>query len=313
MFETIFTLKALVLKSTGSNYTVKANDGSIHLCKVKGKFRLKGIETTNPVAVGDQVEIDITKGDEWGMITKIYERKNYIIRKSIKLSKQFQIIATNIDLALAVATPVLPRTTTGFIDRFLATAESYSIPAGIIFNKSDLYNDEIKNYINDLKELYEEIGYTCFVVSALKKHTLSELEAILKNKVTLFSGHSGVGKSTLINELIPGLNLKTSEISQQHQKGIHTTTFAEMHELPSGGYIIDTPGIREFGVTEVNPAEVSHYFPEIFKVSKNCKFYNCTHTNEKDCAVIEAVKNRKISELRYASYISIMNNEDIFK
>ncbi len=306
-------MKGLVLKSTGSNYIVKTDDGAIRQCRVKGVFRLKNMDTTNPVAVGDHVDIEISQGNDVGMITKIYDRKNYIIRKSVKLSKQAHIIATNIDLALVIATPVLPRTSTGFIDRFLATAEAYSIPAGIVFNKSDIYDDEIKNYVGNLKSLYERIGYACFIVSAAEEKTLGELNSEMKNKVTLFSGHSGVGKSTLINALVPGLNLKTSEISQQHLKGIHTTTFAEMHALPGGGYIIDTPGIREFGTVEFNKAEVSHFFPELFKLSKECKFYNCMHVNENNCAVLKGLEQGTISESRYYSYLSILNNEDIFK
>jgi len=305
-------MRGIVTKSTGSNYSVFAG-GKIIPCRIKGLFRIKGIDITNPVVVGDEVEIDLQPGNDVAMITNIIERRNYIIRKSKNLSKQAHIIASNIDLALVVATPVFPKTSTGFIDRFLATAEAYSIPAGIIFNKEDIFDDEIKNYVNKLKILYGKIGYQCFVVSAMKEETLSELNDALKNKVTLFSGHSGVGKSTLINVLIPGLNLKTSEISEHHLKGIHTTTFAEMHLLPEGGNIIDTPGIREFGTVEFNPAEVSHFFPEMFKLSKDCKFYNCTHTNEIKCAVLKGLEEGIISESRYASYVSILNNEDIFK
>jgi ribosome biogenesis GTPase / thiamine phosphate phosphatase len=305
-------LKALVLKSTGSNYTVQDADGVKYPCKVKGLFRLKGIETTNPIAVGDYAEVEISPGNDFGMITNVYERKNYIIRKSANLSRPSQIIATNMDLALVVATPVLPRTSTGFIDRFLATAEAYSIPAGIVFNKKDLYDEEVKNYVNDLKKLYEQIGYKVFIVSAQDEKSLAELKSVLKDKVILFSGHSGVGKSTLINALIPNLNLKTSIISEAHSKGTHTTTFAEMHQLPEGGFIIDTPGIREFGVLEFNPAEVSHYFPELFALSKNCKFSNCSHISEKNCAVLKGLDEGAISESRYASYLSIVNNEDRF-
>jgi ribosome biogenesis GTPase len=306
-------LKALVLKSTGSNYTVKSEDGNVFQSKVKGVFRLKDIESTNPIAVGDHVEVELLPGHETGMIIKILERKNYIIRKSKKLSKQVHIIATNIDLALVIATPVAPRTSTGFIDRFLATAEAYSIPAGIVFNKEDLYDDEIKSYVDDLKKLYDAIGYKTFIISAVRQNSMKDLNAALGDKVTLFSGHSGVGKSTLIIALIPELNLKTSEISQQHLKGTHTTTFAEMHQLPAGGYIIDTPGIREFGIIEFKTAEVSHYFPEMFRLSKNCKFYNCLHVNESDCAVLKGLEEGTISESRYASYLSILNNEDIYK
>jgi ribosome biogenesis GTPase len=306
-------LKALVLKSTGSNYLVLSADGSKYQCKVKGTFRLKGIETTNPIAVGDYAEVEISKGNDFGMIASVYERKNYIIRKSVNLSRPSQIIATNMDLALVVATPVLPRTSTGFIDRFLATAEAYSIPAGIVFNKMDMYDEEVKSYVNDLKKLYEQIGYVCFIVSATDDKTLTELKEVLKNKVTLFSGHSGVGKSTLINQLIPNLHLKTSEISEAHSKGTHTTTFAEMHQLSGGGFIIDTPGIREFGVLEFNPAEVSHYFPELFALGKNCKFNNCSHINEKNCAVLKGLDEGTISESRYASYLSIYNNQDFYK
>jgi ribosome biogenesis GTPase len=306
-------LKALVLKSTGSNYLVLSPEGTKYNCKVKGTFRLKGIETTNPIAVGDYVEVEIAKGNDFGMISSVYERKNYIIRKSVNLSRPSQIIATNMDMALVVATPVMPRTSTGFIDRFLATAEAYSIPGGIIFNKKDLYNGEVKKYVEDLKKLYEGIGYTCFVVSGTNAASLQELKSALRNKVTLFSGHSGVGKSTLINQLIPHLDLKTSEISEAHAKGTHTTTFAEMHQLPDGGFIIDTPGIREFGVLEFDPAEVSHYFPEIFSYSKNCKYSNCSHISEKNCAVLKALDEGLISESRYESYVSIYNNRDFYR
>ena len=306
-------MKALVLKSTGSNYVVLSPEGTKYNCKVKGTFRLKGIETTNPIAVGDYVEVEIAEGNHFGMITNVCERKNYIIRKSVNLSRPSQIIATNMDLALVVATPIMPRTSTGFIDRFLATAEAYSIPGGIIFNKKDLYDLEVKTYVDDLKKLYEGIGYKCFVVSATHHESLAGLKSVLKNKVTLFSGHSGVGKSTLINQLIPHLNLKTGDISEAHAKGTHTTTFAEMHQLPGGGFIIDTPGIREFGVLEFNPAEVSHYFPELFEMSKNCKFSNCTHINEKNCAVLKALEDGLIKESRYQSYVSIFHNQDFYK
>lgn len=303
-------LKGLILKSTGSFYRVTGADGKEYRCRIKGKMRTRGIDTTNPIAVGDRVLFEVT-GDE-GMITRVLDRKNYIIRKSVNLSKQAHILAANIDLALVVATPVLPRTSTGFIDRFLATAEAYNIPGGVVFNKSDLYDEEIHSYVQSLSDLYQSIGYLTFVVSAIKPDTLTELKHQLQGKITLLSGHSGTGKSTLINALVPGLELKTAGLSTQHLKGKHTTTFAEMHPLTGSGYIIDTPGIREFGILEFNPKEVSHFFPEIFKVSKNCKFNNCVHRDEKECAVIKAVEASEIAASRYNSYLSILQNEDIF-
>jgi ribosome biogenesis GTPase len=272
---------------------------------------LKGFEATNPVTVGDNVEVDISLDS--GLITEIFPRKNYIIRKSVKLSKQIQIIAANLDRAFVVATPVMPKTSLGFIDRFLATAEAYNIAGGIIFNKRDMYDREIQEFVSELKHLYEEIGYKVFIVSAADKSTLTDLEYELRDKVSLFSGHSGVGKSTLINALIPGLNLKTANISEQHSKGVHTTTFAEMHELPGRGFIIDTPGIREFGIIDFDKFEVSHFFPEIFKTGRNCKFSNCLHENEKECAVIRALEDGKIALSRYESYLSILHNDDIYR
>lgn len=304
----------LVIKSTGSNYLVaEENTSRVFRARVKGKMRTLDKDTTNPISVGDRVVFENEGNEGDGMISEVLERKNYIIRKSVNLSRQAQILATNMDLALVVATPVYPRTSTGFIDRFLATAEAYNIPAGVVFNKSDLYEDVIREYVDELSAMYREIGYITFTVSALDENSLAELKAKLIGKTTLFSGHSGTGKSTLINKLIPGLDLKTTEISSQHLKGKHTTTFAEMHALPDGGYIIDTPGIREFGILEFDKYEVSHYFPEIFKKSSGCKYGNCLHVNEKDCAVLEAIENSEIALTRYASYISILNNEDIFK
>jgi ribosome biogenesis GTPase / thiamine phosphate phosphatase len=300
----------LVLKSTGSFYQVEDAQGKIIRCSVKGKMRMKGIDTTNPVSVGDRVEFEMSGSD--GVISKVHERKNYIIRKSVNLSRQAQIIATNIDLALVVATPVYPRTSTGFIDRFLATAEAYSIPAGVVFNKSDLYDEDISAYVDELSGMYRDVGYRTLIVSALTGSGMEALKELLKGKITLLSGHSGTGKSTLVNRIIPELNLKTTAISSQHLKGKHTTTFAEMHKLPFGGYIIDTPGIREFGILDFDKYEVSHFFPEIFKTARGCRFSNCLHENEKECAVIDAVENSEIALTRYHSYLSILRNEDIF-
>lgn len=301
----------LVLKSTGSFYQVVDEEGRVYRCGVKGKMRIKGVDTTNPVSVGDRVMFE--KEGDGGIITEVLQRKNYIIRKSVNLSRQAQIIATNMDLALVVATPVYPRTSTGFIDRFLATAEAYNIPAGVVFNKSDLYDDDVKSYVDELAAMYRDVGYQTFIVSALDDNSLIELKKVLGGITTLFSGHSGTGKTTLVNKLIPGSDLKTAEISSQHLKGKHTTTFAEMHPVPGGGYIIDTPGIREFGILEFDKYEVSHFFPEIFKASSGCKYGNCLHVNEKDCAVLVAIENSEIALTRYSSYISILNNEDIFK
>lgn len=288
-------------------------DGTKRLCRIRGNLRLKDFEATNPLTVGDRVEVDWQPGDDVGNISAIHERKNYIIRKSVKLSRQVQILAANIDRAFVVATPVMPKTSLGFIDRFLATAEAYSIPAGIVWNKSDLYNDEVWEWLEDVRELYTSIGYQVFDVSTITGDGLPLLQEELKDKVTLFSGHSGVGKSSLINALIPGLDLKTSRLSAQHMKGTHTTTFAEMHPLPHGGFIIDTPGIREFGMIDFDRYEVSHFFPEIFAKSKDCKFNNCLHDHEQECAVKKAVEEGGIAESRFASYLSILYGEDAFK
>ncbi len=306
-------MKGLVIKSTGSLFSVKLEDGTKIMCRIRGNLRLKTYEATSPVTVGDHVEIEYKSGDETGMISELFERKNYIIRKSVKLSKQIQIIASNIDRAFVIATPVMPKTSLGFIDRFLATAEAYSIPGGIIFNKSDVYDERIWEWVKELETLYESIGYRVIVVSAFEKLSIEKLKEELKNKVNLFSGHSGVGKSSIINALISGLGLKTSAISEQHLKGTHTTTFAEMHELPEGGYIIDTPGIREFGTIDFNTYEVSHFFPEIFKTGRRCQFNNCLHTSETQCAVKDAVRAEKIAMSRYESYLSILSNQDIFR
>ncbi len=300
-----------VIKSTGSHYEVMAGE-DLFTCRLRGSFRKKGGGATNPLVVGDMVDFDAPETGEAGMITRIHDRKNYIIRKATKLSSQVQVIAANLDLALVLATPVLPRTSAGFIDRFLATAEAYSIPAGIIFNKSDLYDDAVAEHVRMLSEMYTGIGYRCFSISALTGKGLGPLRDALRAQVTLLTGHSGTGKSTLINALVPGLGIRTSQISETHLKGTHTTTFAEMHPLPGGGYLIDTPGIREFGVVDFDRREVYHFFPEIFKVAKGCRFYNCMHVNEKDCAVLQAVEQGGIHPSRYHSYLSIYHNEDVF-
>lgn len=307
-------MQGIVIKSTGNQYLVRMDDQSEIICRTRGNLRLKDYEATNPVTVGDRVDVEMNdfEGDlHW--ITNVHERKNYIIRKSVKLSKQVQIIAANIDRAFVVATPVLPKTSLGFIDRFLATAEAYSIPAGIIWNKADLFDEDIIGWLNDVNAIYEAINYETHIVSSVSGEGLDKLSSVLKDRTSLFSGHSGVGKSSLINKLIPDLNLKTAKLSSQHMKGTHTTTFAEMHRLPFGGYIIDTPGIREFGTIEFQKEQVSHYFPDIFKYSKDCKFNNCIHTNEKDCAVKDAVGAGEIAMSRYESYLSILGGHDIFK
>ncbi|MFM9051543.1 MAG: ribosome small subunit-dependent GTPase A [Bacteroidota bacterium] len=306
-------MEGTVIKSTGSQYLVRTEEGQTLSCRIRGNLRLKGFEATNPLTVGDRVDLDWKEGDDAGQITNIHARKNYIIRKSVKLSKQVQILAANIDRAFVIATPVMPKTSLGFIDRFLATAEAYAIPGGIIWNKCDLYNEATWDFIAEVTEIYEGIGYKVFPVSAVKGIGLDELRAELSVKTTLFSGHSGVGKSSLVNHLIPGLSLKTADLSAQHQKGTHTTTFAEMHALPDGGFIIDTPGIREFGTIDFDKYEVSHFFPEIFLLSKNCKFGNCLHDHEADCAVKRGVESGEIASSRYSSYMSVLLGEDIFR
>lgn len=306
-------MKGLVIKSTGNLYLVQEEDGTRRLCRIRGNLRLKGFEATNPLTVGDVVDVEWNPGDDVGNITAIHDRKNYIIRKSVKLSRQIQILAANIDRAFVVATPVFPKTSLGFIDRFLATSEAYSIPGGIVWNKCDLYDDEIRSWIEEIADLYEGIGYKVFTVSTVTGEGLDALKKELNGKVSLLSGHSGVGKSSLINTLIPGLNLKTSGLSAQHMKGTHTTTFAEMHPLPFGGQLIDTPGIREFGTIDFDKYEVSHFFPEIFNASKGCKFNNCLHDAEAECAVKQAVQEDRIAISRFESYLSILHEEDMFR
>lgn len=305
-------MNGIVLKSTGSWYQVLADDGAIIECRIKGLFRIKGIKTTNPVAVGDKVIFEM-ENDGRGVINKIEDRKNYIIRKSINLSKQAHILAANVDQAMIIATLAFPRTSPGFIDRFLLTAEAYHIPAIIVFNKIDLFENDPVNMeiLNNFIGIYEKIGYTCFKVSATEKKDIDVVKKLTKDKITLIAGHSGVGKSTLVNAMDPALDLKTGEISDAHSKGKHTTTFAEMHKLSYGGFVVDTPGIKELGLVDMEKEEITDYFPEMFKVKGNCKFNNCLHVNEPKCAVIAAVENGDIAVSRYNSYLGIINGEEL--
>lgn len=302
-------MKGLVIKNTGSWYTVRTGDGKDIESKIKGNFRLKNIRTTNPIAVGDRVEIEINN-EGTAFITGIENRTNYIIRRSSNLSKQAHIIAANLDQAILIVTVNYPITTTIFIDRFLATAEAYSVPVKIVFNKTDRYHNQDRETMESLIRLYTGIGYRCEKMSAISENGIGEFKSLLKGKITLLSGHSGVGKSTIINKIIPGTNLKTGNISEYHNKGMHTTTFSEMIPLEEGGYIIDTPGIKGFGTIEMEDAEISHYFPEIFNTSSGCRFSNCTHRHEPDCAVLTAVKEKKIAESRYKSYLSILKDKE---
>ena len=302
-------MKGLVIKNTGSWYTVKADDGSVVESKIKGNFRLRGIRSTNPVAVGDRVEI-VRNAEGTAFITQIEARRNYIVRKSQNLSKQSHIIAANVDQAFLMVTVSHPQTSTTFIDRFLASAEAYSVPVVLVFNKTDLLTPEECHYQQMMVTLYETVGYVCREVSAVQGDGIDGLRALLSDRVTVLSGNSGVGKSTLINALVPGVNLRTAEISDAHDAGMHTTTFSEMIELPAGGYLIDTPGIKGFGTFDMEPEEISSYFKEIFQTSQHCRFSNCTHTHEPGCAVIEAVENHYIAASRYQSYLSMLEDKD---
>ncbi len=287
-------------------------DGTSLECRIKGIFRTKGIKSTNPIAVGDQVKVEIDHESETttGLIYELEERKNYIIRKSINLSKQTQIIASNIDQALLIVTLSKPRTSFGFIDRFLVTAEAYHIPVVLVFNKIDLYDNEDLEFLQDVQGMYEKIGYQTIQISALQNNGIDLIKKQIEGKKSLLSGHSGVGKSTLINLLIPGSLIRTSAISDFSSKGIHTTTFAEMHPLENGGYIIDTPGIRELGIVDIPEGEIAHYFPEMRSIMNECRFNNCKHINEPGCAIKKAYEAGKIAIPRYESYLSIMANED---
>ena len=302
-------MKGLVIKNTGSWYTVKTDDGNIVESKIKGNFRLKGIRSTNPVAVGDRVEI-IRNQEGTAFISAIEDRRNYIIRKSQNLSKQSRIIAANVDQAFLIVTVNYPQTSTTFIDRFLASAEAYSVPVVLVFNKTDLLSEEERHYQDMMMTLYETVGYQCVAISAEKGDGVDALLPLLHDKITLLSGNSGVGKSTLINRILPGVNLRTAEISDSHNTGMHTTTFSEMLQLPNGGYIIDTPGIKGFGTFNMEPEEISGFFKEIFRFSKDCRFNNCTHTHEPGCAVIKAVEDHYIAASRYQSYLSMLNDKD---
>jgi ribosome biogenesis GTPase len=302
-------MHGLVIKNTGSWYIVCTDKGQLIDCKIKGNFRLKGIKSTNPIVIGDQVEIDINP-EGTAFIKSISPRRNYMIRRATNLSKQSHILAANIDLAMLVVTVNYPETSTVFIDRFLATAEAYQIPVRIVFNKIDRLNEEEIEFQNALSHLYTTIGYACSTVCALTGEGVEELKKYLVNKVTLLSGHSGVGKSTLINRILPDMNLKTANISEYHKKGMHTTTFSEMIPLPEGGYLIDTPGIKGFGTIEMEGVEIAHYFREIFRFSAGCKFHNCTHRHETGCAVLEALEKNYISESRYKSYLNIQEDKE---
>ena len=301
-------MQGLVLKSTGSRYIVEVADGTTFECAIKGKFRTKGIKSTNPIAVGDRVEFTIE--DDLGVIKSIEDRSNYIVRKSTNLSKKSHILASNIDQAVLVATLAIPETSTSFIDRFLVTAEAYHIPVVIVFNKVDMYLEPTQDILEDLIESYSNIGYGCLETSATKNTNIDLFEKLLVNKTTLLAGHSGVGKSTLINAIDPSLDLKTARISMAHLTGKHTTTFAQMHPLVNGGYIIDTPGIKSFGLIDMNKQVLSQRFPEMRSIMDQCYFNNCLHINEPKCAVKDAVENGNIQDWRYRNYLSMHNDDE---
>tara|TARA_Y100000385_G_scaffold291222_1_gene367921 strand:- start:2337 stop:3263 length:927 start_codon:yes stop_codon:yes gene_type:complete len=306
--------KGIVYRSTGSWYTVES-DGLFYSCRIKGKLRLKGIKSTNPIAVGDRVtfEVDILASEPQGTIVEIEERQNYIVRKSVNLSKQTHIIASNIDQVFLLITLYNPRTSTSFIDRFLVTAEAYQIPSILIFNKIDTYTSEQEQEVDYLAALYSKIGYKTLKISSTKRLNINKIESMMENKLSMFFGHSGVGKSTLINTIAPNLNLKTSDISNHHQQGTHTTTFSEIFALPRGMKLIDTPGIKGFGVVDMQAEEMGNYFPEFLSLKSECKFHNCLHQREPQCAVIQAFEEGNIAESRYKSYLQMLENDITYR
>ena len=300
-------MNGVVIKTTGKRYTVKTDKAEIVQCRLKGRFRIQGIKSTNPIVVGDKVEL-VQESELW-MIVKLYDRKNHILRKSVNLSKQTHIIAANIDQALFMITLDSPVTTTGFIDRFLVAANAYGVEVVLLFNKVDLLDDKLKIQQENLQKVYEKIGYTCFATSVINDD-LSAIKELMKGKVNMISGHSGVGKSTLINYLQPDLHINTKEVSDTHKQGQHTTTFSELHELDFGASIIDTPGIRGFGLVELEPSEIGNYFPEFFAIKQKCKFHNCIHKNEPDCVVKSALENGEIAESRHKNYLNMLVEEE---
>lgn len=305
-------MTGIVYKSTGSWYSVKTPQQTFVECRIKGKFRMQGIKSTNPIAVGDQVDFDLEPNSEpvTGIIKTIHPRRNYIVRKSVNLSKQTHIIASNIDQVFLLITIDNPPTFTSFIDRFLVTAEAYQINAVLLFNKVDVYNQTQLDKLNQLKTLYSKIGYECYSISAKTGEQIEAVKSLMIGKSSMFSGHSGVGKSTLVNAIEPGLNLKTRAISDQHKQGQHTTTFAEMFDLSFNAQIIDTPGIKGFGVVDMEASEIDHYFPEIFKLKDACKFNNCSHQHEPNCAVKAALNDNKLAPSRYRSYLQILEGDE---
>jgi ribosome biogenesis GTPase len=303
-------MNGVVVKSTGSWYLVRTDKGGTHKCRIRGKFRMNGIKSTNPVSVGDRVEFDLEPQKETGVIVRIFERSNYIVRKSVNLSKRTHIIASNIDRAFLVITIDNPPTTTSFIDRFLVSAEAYHIPVTLLFNKIDTYSEEANDLKEELVSIYTGIGYQCLEISAKNGVNVESVKTLMRDNITLFSGHSGVGKSTLVNTIEPSLNLKTIEISEQHKQGQHTTTFAEMHSLSFGGYIIDTPGIKGFGMVDFEEEKISGYFPEFFEMQQDCKFHNCKHLDEPKCAIKKGIEEDIIAPSRYFSYVQIMRGEE---